>query len=59
MFEADSLCSIRWVLQLYSCIDAIDGLLWSCDSEYVLCSITKRGVAQVRRVIDHEWHLSS
>ena len=44
------------IVQLYSCIDAIEGLEWSCDSEYVLCSIPKRGAAQVWSVSNKEWH---
>jgi WD40 repeat protein len=44
------------IVQLYSCIDAIEGLEWSCDSEYVLCTIQKRGAAQVWSVINKEWH---
>ena len=44
------------ILQLYSCIDEIEGLEWSCDSEYVLCSIQKRGAAQVWSLSNKEWH---
>ena len=44
------------IVQLYSCIDEIEGLEWSCDSEYVLCSIQKRGAAQVWSVSNNEWH---
>jgi WD40 repeat protein len=44
------------IVQLYSCVDAIEALEWSSDSEYVLCSIYKRGAAQVWSVRDKEWH---
>lgn len=44
------------ICQLYSCIDAIEAIEWSCDSEYVLCSIPKRGAAQVWSVSSPEWH---
>jgi WD40 repeat protein len=44
------------IVQLYSCIDEIEGLEWSCDSEYVLCSIQKRGTAQVWSLSNKEWH---
>uniref|UniRef100_A0A7S3AL99 Anaphase-promoting complex subunit 4 WD40 domain-containing protein n=1 Tax=Haptolina ericina TaxID=156174 RepID=A0A7S3AL99_9EUKA len=44
------------IVQLYSCVDAIDGLEWSHDSAFVLCIISKRGVAQVWSVSDAEWH---
>ena len=44
------------IVQLYSCIDKIEGLEWSCDSEYVLCSIQKRGAAQVWSLSNKEWH---
>ena len=44
------------IVQLYSCIDKIEGIEWSCDSEYVLCSICKRGAAQVWSVTNKEWH---
>ena len=40
------------IVQLFSCIDTIEGLQWSCDSEYVLCSIQKRGAAQVALAAD-------
>ena len=44
------------IVQLFSCIDTIEGLQWSCDSEYVLCSIQKRGAAQVWSRSNKEWH---
>ena len=44
------------IVQLYSCVDAIDGVEWSRDSAYVLCTIAKRGVAQVWSVSNAEWH---
>lgn len=44
------------IIQLYGCIDAIEGIEWSSDSQYVLCSMLKRGVAQVWSVSAKEWH---
>lgn len=44
------------IVQLYCCIDEIEGIEWSCDSEYVLCSIQKRGTAQVWSLSNREWH---
>ena len=44
------------IVQLYGCVDAIEDVEWSFDSEYVLCSIPKRGVAQVWSVSNKEWH---
>jgi len=44
------------IVQLYGCCDAIEGIEWSCDSAYVLCSIPKRGAAQVWSVSNKEWH---
>ena len=44
------------IVQLYSCIDKIEEIEWSCDSEYVLCSIPKRGAAQVWSLSNKEWH---
>lgn len=44
------------IVELYTCIDAIEGLEWSFDSEYVLCTLKKRGAAQVWSVRNAEWH---
>eukprot|EP00198_Chlamydomonas_reinhardtii_P004105 XP_001693441.1 predicted protein [Chlamydomonas reinhardtii] len=37
------------VVQLYSCLDRIDSIEWSCNSAYVLCGLCSRGVIQVGR----------
>ena len=37
------------IVQLYTNIDTIEDLQWSCDSEFVLCAVQKRGAAQVCR----------
>lgn len=34
------------ILQLYSCVDKVDRIDWSSDSNYVLCGLFKRGVVQ-------------
>ena len=44
------------IVQLYACIDRIEGLEWSCDGQYVLCSVPKRGAAQVWSLHNKEWH---
>lgn len=36
------------IAQLFSCMDAIECVEWSCDSKYVLCGIFNRGFVQVR-----------
>lgn len=39
----------------YSCLDKIDKLQFSSDSEFILCSIVSRNVAQVFSVLDPSW----
>lgn len=43
------------ILQLYSCLDKVEEVIWSCDSAYLLCGLYKRGIVQVWSVDDHTW----
>ncbi|CAG9466606.1 unnamed protein product [Pedinophyceae sp. YPF-701] len=43
------------VLQLYSCIDKVEHIEWSCDSAYVLCGLFKRATVQVWSVDQPEF----
>eukprot|EP00873_Tetraselmis_striata_P028565 jgi/Tetstr1/448829/TSEL_036055.t1 len=43
------------VVQLYSCLDKIQYLEWSCDSQYVLCALFKRAIAQVWSIEEPDW----
>ncbi|PNW73649.1 hypothetical protein CHLRE_13g567150v5 [Chlamydomonas reinhardtii] len=43
------------VVQLYSCLDRIDSIEWSCNSAYVLCGLCSRGVIQIWTVESSEW----
>lgn len=43
------------VVQLYSCLDKIQHIEWSFDSQYVLCGLFKRGIAQVWSVQEPDW----
>lgn len=44
------------IVQIFSCMDRIDHIEWSCDSKYVLCGIHARGIAQVWSVEQPDWH---
>lgn len=44
------------IVQIFSCMDRIDRIEWSCDSKYVLCGIYARGIAQVWSVEQPDWH---
>jgi WD40 repeat protein len=35
------------IIQLFTCLDMIDRVIWSPDSDYVACAQYKRGVLQV------------
>ena len=35
------------MLHLFSCMDAIEHIEWSCDSKFIVCGIFARGLAQV------------
>jgi WD40 repeat protein len=43
------------VVQLYSCLDKIHHMEWSCTSTYVLCLLKDRGIVQVWSVDDPDW----
>ncbi|KAG2498499.1 hypothetical protein HYH03_003750 [Edaphochlamys debaryana] len=43
------------VIQLYSCLDRIDCIEWSSNSNYVLCGLFSRGIVQVWSVDSPEW----
>jgi len=43
------------IVQLFSCIDNIQAIEWSQDSEYILCASYKLGVIQVWSLSDQEW----
>jgi len=43
------------IIQLFSCIDNIQSIEWSQDSEYILCASFKLGVIQVWSLSDQEW----
>ncbi|ORX48102.1 YVTN repeat-like/Quino protein amine dehydrogenase [Piromyces finnis] len=43
------------IVQLFSCIDNIQAIEWSKDSEYILCASYKLGVIQVWSLSDQEW----
>jgi len=43
------------IIQLFSCIDNIQSIEWSKDSQYILCASYKLGVIQVWCLSDQEW----
>lgn len=48
---ADSLA----VVSLCSCLDRIETIAWSPDSDHILCGLLKRATAQVFCVSDPDW----
>lgn len=44
------------IVQLYTNVDEIARIEWSCDSLFVLCAVPRRGVCQVWSVDNTEWH---
>ena len=44
------------MLHLFSCMDAIEHIEWSCDSKFIVCGIFARGLAQVWSTERPEWH---
>lgn len=44
------------IVQLFTTHDTISALEWSADSEYVLTAMNKRGLVQVWKVDDPDWH---
>jgi len=43
------------VVARFVCLDAITQLLWSPDSEYILCAQNRRKIVQVWSITDPEW----
>lgn len=43
------------VIQLYSCLDKVQHVEWSSDSNYVLCGLYNRSIVQVWSVLEPEW----
>ncbi|KAI0238144.1 WD repeat-containing protein WRAP73 [Lamellibrachia satsuma] len=43
------------ILQLYTCLDAIQYIEWSADSLFILCGMYKRGLVQVWSIEETEW----
>lgn len=44
------------VLALFSCLDKIERISWSPNSDHLLCGLFKRGVLQIFSVSDPEWN---
>lgn len=51
VYDADSLEPVRHCVNL----DEVCAVEWSCDSEFVLCGLYKRGIVQVWSILDEEW----
>ena len=47
------------MLHLFSCMDAIEHIEWSCDSKFIVCGIFARGLAQVWSTERPEWVMST
>uniref|UniRef100_H2Y8F9 Anaphase-promoting complex subunit 4 WD40 domain-containing protein n=1 Tax=Ciona savignyi TaxID=51511 RepID=H2Y8F9_CIOSA len=43
------------ILRLYTCMDAVQSLEWSSDSQFLLCAMYKRGLVQVWSVEQPDW----
>ncbi|ELU06120.1 hypothetical protein CAPTEDRAFT_5701 [Capitella teleta] len=43
------------ILQLYTCLDAIQDVQWAPDSEFVMCCMLKRGLVQIWSLEQPEW----
>ncbi|XP_019642896.1 PREDICTED: WD repeat-containing protein WRAP73-like [Branchiostoma belcheri] len=43
------------ILHLYTCLDAVQHLQWSPDSQFILCGMFKRGMTQVWSIDQPEW----
>eukprot|EP01116_Phalansterium_solitarium_P013688 TRINITY_DN31089_c0_g1_i1.p1 TRINITY_DN31089_c0_g1~~TRINITY_DN31089_c0_g1_i1.p1 ORF type:complete len:435 (+),score=-30.91 TRINITY_DN31089_c0_g1_i1:109-1413(+) len=43
------------VVQLFTCLDSIQELSWSCDSLFILCGLYKKGVAQIWSLTEPGW----
>nr|XP_002131694.1 WD repeat-containing protein WRAP73 [Ciona intestinalis] len=43
------------ILRLYTCMDAVQSLEWSSDSQFLLCAMYKRGLVQIWSVEQPDW----
>ncbi|KAK2165292.1 hypothetical protein LSH36_52g03026 [Paralvinella palmiformis] len=43
------------IQQLFTCLDAIQHIEWSSDSQFILCGMYKRGLVQVWSLEEPEW----
>jgi WD40 repeat protein len=46
------------IVQLYNCLDIVEELVWSPDSELLLCASHKKGSIQIWSLRDPEWNAS-
>lgn len=44
------------IQNLYSCLDTIQCIEWSSDSQFILCGLYKRGVVQVWSIEQPDWN---
>ncbi|XP_046332030.2 WD repeat-containing protein WRAP73-like [Haliotis rufescens] len=44
------------IQHLYSCLDGIQCIEWSADSDFILCGMFKRGIVQVWSIEQPEWN---
>ncbi|CAL1547065.1 unnamed protein product [Lymnaea stagnalis] len=44
------------IQHLFSCLDAIQHIQWSADSQFILCGMFKRGLVQVWSIEVPDWH---
>ncbi|XP_013397882.1 WD repeat-containing protein WRAP73-like [Lingula anatina] len=43
------------ILNLYTCLDAVQYVEWSSDSQFILCGMYKRGLVQIWSLEQPEW----
>nr|XP_022337622.1 WD repeat-containing protein WRAP73-like [Crassostrea virginica] len=43
------------IQNLYTCLDTIQHIEWSADSQFILCGLFKRGIVQVWSIEQPEW----
>eukprot|EP01083_Nonionella_stella_P102232 290652_1 len=43
------------IINVHSCVDLIDKIEWSSNSEYILCLIRKRGIIMIWSISDIKW----
>jgi WD40 repeat protein len=43
------------IVQLYTCLEEVSSIAWSCDSKYVLTAMYKRGIVQVWSLEHPDW----